>query len=56
MRKSRILRQGKAISAADFAAPSIAASREFSLTAIAYNLRLVLNIVRFGELMAAVQG
>jgi hypothetical protein len=30
--------------------------REFSLTAIAYNLRLVLNIVRFGELMAAVQG
>ena len=29
---------------------------EFSLTALAYNLRRVLNIVRFIELMAAVQG
>jgi Transposase DDE domain len=28
---------------------------EFSLTALAYNLRRVLNIVRFAELMAAVQ-
>jgi hypothetical protein len=27
---------------------------EFSLTALAYNLRRVLNIVRFDELMAAV--
>ena len=29
---------------------------EFSLTALAYNLRRVLNIVGFTELMAAVQG
>jgi transposase len=29
---------------------------EFSLTALAYNLRRVLNIVRFSELMVAVQG
>ena len=29
---------------------------EFSLTALAYNLRRVLNIVEFAELMAAVQG
>jgi transposase len=29
---------------------------EFSLTALAYNLRRVLNIVGFGELMTAVQG
>jgi hypothetical protein len=28
--------------------------REFSLTALAYNLRRVLNIVEFAELMAAV--
>ena len=27
---------------------------EFSLTALAYNLRRVLNVVRFPELMAAV--
>jgi hypothetical protein len=27
---------------------------EFSLTALAYNLRRVLNLVRFTELMAAV--
>ena len=29
---------------------------EFSLTALAYNLRRVLNIVGFTELMAAVEG
>ena len=29
---------------------------EFSLTALAYNLRRVLNLVGFTELMAAVQG
>ncbi|MBV9249901.1 MAG: transposase [Acetobacteraceae bacterium] len=29
---------------------------EFSLTALAYNLRRVLNIVRFPQLMAAVTG
>jgi Transposase DDE domain len=28
---------------------------EFSLTALAYNLRRVLNITKFAELMAAVQ-
>ena len=27
---------------------------EFSLTALAYNLRRVLNVVRFADLMAAV--
>ena len=31
-------------------------SGEFSLTALAYDLRRVLNIVGFNELMAAVQG
>ena len=29
---------------------------EFSLTALAYNLRRVLNLVGFTELIAAVQG
>jgi hypothetical protein len=29
---------------------------EFSLTALAYNLRRALNLVGFAELMAAVQG
>jgi hypothetical protein len=38
-----------------FDAPSAQGRAEFSLTALAYNLRRVLNIVEFPTLMAALR-